>query len=64
MSLSAKQTQLAAETTNDPRWASVVARDASADETFVYSVRTTGVCCRPSCAARWARPENVQFHAT
>ena len=25
---------------------------------------TTGVYCRPSCAARPARPENVAFHAT
>ncbi|HEU4733079.1 MAG TPA: bifunctional DNA-binding transcriptional regulator/O6-methylguanine-DNA methyltransferase Ada [Kofleriaceae bacterium] len=48
----------------DPRWAAVRARDASADGTFVYSVKTTGVYCRPSCAARPARPENVAFHAT
>lgn len=48
----------------DPRWASVVAREAKADGTFYYSVKTTGVYCRPSCAARLARPENVQFHAT
>ncbi|HYM47627.1 MAG TPA: bifunctional DNA-binding transcriptional regulator/O6-methylguanine-DNA methyltransferase Ada, partial [Burkholderiaceae bacterium] len=31
---------------------------------FFYSVKTTGVFCRPSCAARSARPENVEFHAT
>jgi len=48
----------------DPRWAAVVARDAGADGTFFYSVRSTGVYCRPSCAARPARPENVEFHAT
>lgn len=48
----------------DPRWAQVVARDPQADGSFWYSVRTTGVYCRPSCAARRARPENVQFHAT
>jgi AraC family transcriptional regulator of adaptative response/methylated-DNA-[protein]-cysteine methyltransferase len=29
----------------------------------VYSVRTTGVYCRPSCAAR-PKMENVRFHAT
>ena len=46
------------------RWAAVRARDASADGTFVYSVKTTGVYCRPSCAARPARPENVAFHDT
>jgi AraC family transcriptional regulator of adaptative response/methylated-DNA-[protein]-cysteine methyltransferase len=56
--------RLAAETTRDPRWAAVVARDPSADGAFVYSVRTTGVYCRPSCRARPARPENVRFHAT
>src|SRR5580704_7372652 len=48
----------------DPRWAAVVARDPSADGKFFYSVRTTGVYCRPSCASRRARPENVAFHAT
>jgi AraC family transcriptional regulator of adaptative response/methylated-DNA-[protein]-cysteine methyltransferase len=64
MSRSARQAELAAGTTNDPRWTAVVARDPSADGTFVYSVRTTGVYCRPSCSARPARPENVQFHAT
>src|SRR5215471_16000745 len=51
-------------TTNDVRWASVAARDAAADGKFYYSVNTTGVYCRPSCAARLARPENVQFHLT
>lgn len=56
--------ELAARTLEDPRWAAVLARDAAADGQFVYSVRTTGVYCRPSCAARTARPENVQFHLT
>ncbi len=48
----------------DPRWAAVLARDANADGQFFYSVKTTGVYCRPSCAARAARPENVEFHLT
>ena len=48
----------------DPRWTAVVARDGTADGTFYYSVRTTGVYCRPSCAARLANPKNVRFHAT
>ena len=39
-------------------------RDASADGAFYYSVRTTGVFCKPSCASRQARRENVRFHAT
>lgn len=48
----------------DPRWVAVRARDASADGTFFYSVATTGVYCRPSCAARLPRAHNVAFHAT
>jgi AraC family transcriptional regulator, regulatory protein of adaptative response / methylated-DNA-[protein]-cysteine methyltransferase len=51
-------------TERDWRWASVVARDRAADGKFFYSVQTTGVYCRPSCAARLARPENVRFHPT
>jgi len=50
--------------TNDDRWQAVRRRDTSADGTFWYSVRTTGVYCRPSCAARLARRENVEFHAS
>jgi len=51
-------------TERDPRWQAVLSRDATADGQFYYSVRTTGIYCRPSCAARPARPENVSFHAT
>jgi len=51
-------------TERDPRWSAVLARDPKADGSFWYSVRTTGVYCRPSCAARRARPENVRFHAS
>jgi len=59
-----KKDMLAVATVSDPRWAAVVARDPAADGKFVYSVKTTGVYCRPSCGARPARPENVAFHAT
>ncbi len=48
----------------DPRWAAVVARDPKADGAFFYAVATTGVYCRPSCAARRAKPENVKFYET
>jgi AraC family transcriptional regulator of adaptative response/methylated-DNA-[protein]-cysteine methyltransferase len=48
----------------DPRWASLVARDRAADGRFFYSVASTGVYCRPGCAARLPRPENVRFHLT
>jgi AraC family transcriptional regulator, regulatory protein of adaptative response / methylated-DNA-[protein]-cysteine methyltransferase len=56
--------KLAAATLSDPRWQKVLAKDASADGQFYYSVRTTGVYCRASCASRTARPDNVAFHAT
>lgn len=44
-------------------WNAVQRRDAAADGRFVYAVRTTGVYCRPSCAARPKR-ENVAFYAS
>jgi len=46
------------------RWRAVQARDGRADGVFYYSVATTGVYCRPSCAARPARRENMAFHPT
>lgn len=51
-------------TEQDPRWQTIIARDASAEGAFYYSVKTTGVYCRPSCAARLPKPENVAFHAS
>ncbi|MGD9599694.1 MAG: bifunctional DNA-binding transcriptional regulator/O6-methylguanine-DNA methyltransferase Ada [Steroidobacteraceae bacterium] len=51
-------------TINDPRWAAIVARDATADGRFYYGVRTTGVYCRPSCPSRRAQPENVRLFDT
>jgi AraC family transcriptional regulator of adaptative response/methylated-DNA-[protein]-cysteine methyltransferase len=50
-----------AEVADDPRWNAVVARDAARDGEFVFAVSSTGVYCRPSCAARRPRRENVQF---
>jgi AraC family transcriptional regulator of adaptative response/methylated-DNA-[protein]-cysteine methyltransferase len=64
MNMSNQTERRAAATVADPRWAAVVARDPAADGRFFYSVRTTGIYCRPSCAARPARPENVAFHDT
>lgn len=47
---------------DEARWQAVVQRDQAADGVFFYSVRTTGVYCRPGCASRPARRENVRFH--
>jgi len=64
VNIATKNEMLAAATVGDPRWAAVVGRDRQADGKFFYSVKTTGVYCRPSCAARTPRPENVAFHRT
>ena len=56
-----KATTHSQETVDDPRWNAVVARDAARDGEFVFAVSSTGVYCRPSCAARRPRRENVQF---
>ncbi|MFP6557415.1 bifunctional DNA-binding transcriptional regulator/O6-methylguanine-DNA methyltransferase Ada [Paraburkholderia sp. B3] len=47
--------------TDAARWEAVATHDASADGAFFYGVRTTGVFCRPSCASRLPRRENVLF---
>lgn len=46
------------------RWAAVLCRDQQADGCFYYAVKTTGIYCRPSCAARRARREHVSFYPT
>ena len=51
-------------TTDSTRWDAVKARTTSADNHFWFSVQTTGVYCRPSCAARQPLRENVAFYAT
>ena len=46
------------------RWAAVQQREPAADGHFYYSVRSTGVYCLPSCAARLPLRANVAFHAS
>jgi AraC family transcriptional regulator of adaptative response/methylated-DNA-[protein]-cysteine methyltransferase len=45
------------------RWQAVQSRDRSADGSFVYAVRSTGIYCRPSCPSRKPRREQVVFFA-
>ncbi len=49
---------------NDDLWRAVESRDARYDDRVVYAVRSTGIYCRPSCASRRPRRENVSFFAT
>ncbi len=46
---------------DEERWQAVKRRDRAFDGAFVFAVRTTGIYCRPSCASRPARRENVAF---
>lgn len=48
-------------TTDAERWDAVTRREPHADGAFFYAVKTTGVFCRPSCASRQPRRENVAF---
>ena len=47
----------------EQRWQAVLARDAQADGTFVYAVRSTGIYCRPTCPSRRPKREHVLFFA-
>ncbi|MCH7628644.1 MAG: bifunctional DNA-binding transcriptional regulator/O6-methylguanine-DNA methyltransferase Ada [Proteobacteria bacterium] len=42
-------------------WTAVLGRDRAFDGRFVTGVLSTGIYCRPSCAARHPRRENVRF---
>jgi AraC family transcriptional regulator, regulatory protein of adaptative response / methylated-DNA-[protein]-cysteine methyltransferase len=46
---------------DEARWQAVRRRDSAFDGEFFFAVRTTGVYCRPSCASRAAKRENVSF---
>jgi AraC family transcriptional regulator, regulatory protein of adaptative response / methylated-DNA-[protein]-cysteine methyltransferase len=48
---------------DDARWAAVLRRDRGLDGRFVTGVLTTGIYCRPSCAARHPARTNVRFFA-
>lgn len=50
--------------TDDLAWAAVQRRDRSYDGRFVTGVLTTGIYCRPSCAARHPSRQNVRFFAS
>ena len=41
------------------QWEAILNRDEKADGRFVYAVRSTGIYCRPSCASRKPRKNNV-----
>ncbi|HEY8559161.1 MAG TPA: bifunctional DNA-binding transcriptional regulator/O6-methylguanine-DNA methyltransferase Ada [Pyrinomonadaceae bacterium] len=44
-------------------WKAVQTNDARFDGAFVYGVSSTGIYCKPSCASRVPKRENVAFFA-
>jgi len=50
--------------TDEARYQAIRSRDRRAEGQFFYAVVTTGVYCRPTCAARPALRANVRFHAS
>ena len=47
---------------DEERWNAVIRHDRQSDGRFFYSVKTTGIYCRPSCASRRPLRKNVAFH--
>ncbi|PZQ42889.1 MAG: bifunctional transcriptional activator/DNA repair enzyme protein Ada, partial [Ectopseudomonas oleovorans] len=43
-------------------WQAVCERDEAFAGRFVFTVRSTGIYCRPNCPARRPRRDNVSFH--
>lgn len=46
------------------RWNALINREQLAEGVFYYAVKTTGVFCRPGCASRLPKRENVEFFDT
>lgn len=55
---------LSHERINEWRWQVVQARDTQFNGAFFFGVSSTGIYCKPSCAARRPRRENVTFFST
>ena len=49
---------------DEARWGALRAKNPKADGWFIYAVRTTGVYCRPNCAAKLALRQNVIFFSS
>ncbi|RFU26698.1 hypothetical protein B7463_g9647, partial [Scytalidium lignicola] len=48
--------------TPSSRWAALQSRNPAAENSFIYSVITTKIYCRPTCPSRLARRANIVFH--
>jgi AraC family transcriptional regulator of adaptative response/methylated-DNA-[protein]-cysteine methyltransferase len=59
----ALETNTGSRPSDEQCWQAVLARDRTCDGRFVTGVLTTGIYCRPSCAARHPARANVRFFA-
>jgi AraC family transcriptional regulator of adaptative response/methylated-DNA-[protein]-cysteine methyltransferase len=50
--------------TRDEMLSAFMAKDSTCDGLFYAGVTSTMIFCRPSCAARKPKPENVEFYST
>ena len=62
MSMSMIETSRRPAAREDSWFEAVRRRDRAFDGKVFFAVRTTGVYCRPSCASRPAKRENVSFY--
>lgn len=46
---------------SDEQWQAITNNDQSYDDVFIYAVKSTGICCRPSCKSRDPKKENVRI---
>ncbi|KAK6595500.1 DNA repair and transcription factor ada [Botrytis cinerea] len=50
--------------TSTQRYQALLSRDPLSHSSFIYSVITTKIYCRPTCPSRLARRANIVFHET
>jgi len=47
---------------NQVMWVAVESCDEKYDGMFIYAVKSTGICCKPSCKSRTPLKENVSYY--
>lgn len=45
-------------------WNAVKICDHNYDGVFIYAVKSTGICCKPSCKSKTPLKENISFYPT
>jgi len=49
---------------NQDMWNAIIQCNEKYDGLFIYAVKSTGICCKPSCKSRAPLRENISFYAT